>query len=161
MRAMRLPGRLERMPCTTAPEVWIDGAHNGDKVGALAREFVRMSEGGPLPVIVLGVLDAKDPATIVSGLRGLASSMVITEPVVVGREALKVERLLEAVRASGFCGTVHVEPHPDSAVQCARASASSQGSSVLVTGSMYLAGQVRGRWYRDEDIVIQRTPWPS
>jgi folylpolyglutamate synthase/dihydropteroate synthase len=156
---MRLPGRLERMPSATAPEVWIDGAHNGDKVAALAREIARFSPGEPLPVIVLGVLDAKDPASIVSGLRDVASSMVLTEPVVVGREALKATRLRDVVLASGFGGAVQVEPQPDSAVQCAQALARSQGTAVLVAGSMYLAGHVRSRWYRDEEIVVQRTPW--
>jgi folylpolyglutamate synthase/dihydropteroate synthase len=149
------------MPGAGGPRVWIDGAHNGDKVTALAREVAGMYEGGPLPVIVLGVLDAKDPTTIVSGLREVASSMVLTEPVVVGREALQASKLREVVLAGGFGGAVHVEPRPDSALQCAEALARTDGTGVLVAGSMYLAGQVRGCWYRGEDIVVQRTPWPS
>ena len=36
-----------------------------------------------------------------------------------------------------------------------------EGAAVLVTGSMYLAGQVRRRWFPDQDIVLQRTPWPT
>jgi hypothetical protein len=26
---------------------------------------------------------------------------------------------------------------------------------------MFLAGQVRRRWFKDDDIVLQRTPWPT
>jgi dihydrofolate synthase / folylpolyglutamate synthase len=160
IRSARLPGRLEPMPGKTGPEVWIDGAHNADKTAALAREVARISGGGPLPSVVLGVLGGKDPASIVAGLQDAASSMVITEPSVVGRSSLKAAKLAEVVLAEGFDGEIYVEPDPDAAVRCAESLARSAGTGVLVTGSMYLAGQVRRRWYGDEDIVIQRTPWP-
>jgi folylpolyglutamate synthase/dihydropteroate synthase len=65
------------------------------------------------------------------------------------------------VSASGFAGAIHVEREPDKAVRCAEAIARREGAPLLVTGSMYLAGQVRRRWFKDEDIVLQRTPWPT
>ena len=37
----------------------------------------------------------------------------------------------------------------------------STGALRLVEYADYLAGQVRSRWYPDDDIVRQRTPWPS
>ncbi|MBW3633425.1 MAG: bifunctional folylpolyglutamate synthase/dihydrofolate synthase [Chloroflexi bacterium] len=156
----RLPGRLEQMPSATAPTVWIDGAHNADKAASLAQEANRISSGGPLPIIVLGVLDTKDPAAVVSALRPAASAMVLTEPAVVGRRSLEADKLADVVLADGFQGELYVEPDPDSAVRRAESIAKPAGSTVLVTGSMYLAGHARRRWYRDEDIVIQRTPWP-
>ena len=160
IRSARLPGRLERMPSITDPPVWVDGAHNADKAAALAREAVRISIGGPHPVIVLGMLDAKDPAAIVSALRPVASAMVLTEPAVVGRRSLEADKLAEVARAGGFKGKLYVEPDPDAAGHCAESLARAVGACVLVTGSLYLVGNVRRRWYRDEDIVIQRTPWP-
>jgi hypothetical protein len=30
----------------------------------------------------------------------------------------------------------------------------------VVTGSLYLIGEVRRRWFPDDAIVTQRTPWP-
>jgi hypothetical protein len=56
---------------------------------------------------------------------------------------------------------VHSEPNPDAAVRFAEVIAKREGAPVLVTGSMYLTGQVRRRWFRDPDIVVQRTPWPA
>jgi dihydrofolate synthase / folylpolyglutamate synthase len=160
IQVARLPGRLERMPGAADPVVWIDGAHNADKSAALAREVTRISIGGLLPIIVLGVLDTKDPAAIVSALRPAATAMVLTEPSVVGRRSLAADKLAEIVLAGGFGGEVYVEPDPDAAVCRAESMAKLAGTAVLVTGSMYLTGQVRRRWYRDEDIVLQRTPWP-
>ena len=160
IRSTRLPGRLERMPGEPDPMVWIDGAHNADKAASLAHEASRIATGGRLPIVVLGVLNAKDPAAIVSALRPAASAMVLTEPSVVGRRSLAAGKLADVVRADGFPGSVVVEPDPDAAVRQAESIARAAGTAVLVTGSMYLAGQARRRWYRDEDIVIQRTPWP-
>ena len=160
VKAARLPGRLERMPGTVDPPVWIDGAHNEDKIAALALELQRLFGGEPLPVIVFGMLRTKDSLPLLAKLEPAASSMVFTEPSVHGRASLAADTLAGAIRASGFAGEVHVERDPDEAVRRAEIIARHEGSAVLVTGSMYLAGQVRRRWFRDQDIILQRTPWP-
>ena len=46
IESARLPGRLERMPGTAEPAVWIDGAHNEDKIAAVTQEAIRRSAGG-------------------------------------------------------------------------------------------------------------------
>jgi folylpolyglutamate synthase/dihydropteroate synthase len=149
------------MPGTANPPVWIDGAHNQDKLLAVTREAIRLFSGGPPPVIVFGMLRSKDPSSILAKLAAAASSIVFTEPAVHGRESLATDGLAGTVNASGFPGAIHVEPEPEAAVRCAEAIATRNGAPVLVTGSMYLAGQVRRRWFRDRDIVVQRTPWPT
>ena len=160
IESARLPGRLERMPGTAGPGVWIDGAHNEDKIAALTEEAIRRSAGGPLPVVVFGMLRSKDPSRMLAKLLPGASSIVITEPFVVGRESLAVDALADALTATGFSGPIHIEPDPDAAVRRAEVVARYEGAAVLATGSMYLAGQVRRRWIRDQDVVLQRTPWP-
>ncbi len=161
IESARLPGRLERMPGTVEPALWIDGAHNEDKIAALTEEVVhRLGEARP-PVIVFGMMHGKDPLPLLAKLRSVASNIVLTEPFVVGRESLAADTLAGAVTASGFTGAVHVEPDPDAAVRFAEVVARREGAPVLVTGSMYLAGQVRRRWFRDQDVVLQRTPWPK
>jgi dihydrofolate synthase / folylpolyglutamate synthase len=161
IESARLPGRLEWMPGTVDPAVWIDGAHNKDKILAVTRESIRLFSGGPPPVIVFGMLRSKDPSPILVELGAAASSIVLTEPTVHGKESLTADALTGAVKASGFQGAIHVEPEPEAAVHCAEAIARRDGAPVLVIGSMYLAGQVRRRWFRDQDIVLQRTPWPT
>jgi dihydrofolate synthase/folylpolyglutamate synthase len=157
----RLPGRFERMPGTVDPPVWIDGAHNEDKIAALTAEATSLWIGRPRPIIVFGMLRSKDPLRLLAKLGSAASTMVLTEPSVHGKPSFAAGALAGAVTASGFAGAIHVEPDPHAAVLLAENVARSEGSSVLVTGSMYLAGQVRSRWFRDHDIVLQRTPWPT
>jgi folylpolyglutamate synthase/dihydropteroate synthase len=149
------------MPATDDPAVWIDGAHNEDKILALISEAGRLFSGESLPVIVLGMLRSKHPSSIIAKLGSAASSIVLTEPSVRGKESLPTHALAGAVMASGFGGAIHVEPEPHVAVRYAEAIARNDGAAVLVTGSMYLAGQARRRWFPDQDIVLQRTPWPS
>jgi dihydrofolate synthase/folylpolyglutamate synthase len=156
----RLPGRLEPMPGMSDPAVWIDGAHNEDKIAALAIEVNRLVSGGPPPVIVFGMLSSKDPSSILATLRSVASSVVLTQPSVAGRESLPVDVLAATLTASGFSGPIHLELDPHAAVRFAEAVARREGAAVIVTGSMYLAGQVRRRWFRDEDVLLQRTQWP-
>jgi dihydrofolate synthase / folylpolyglutamate synthase len=157
----RLPGRLERMPGTVDPGVWIDGAHNEDKLRAVIYEATRLFSGGPLPVIVFGMLRSKDPAPILAQLESAASTIILTEPSVHGKGARAADALARDLHGTGFTGDIHVVFEPDAAVRCAEAIARRDGAPVLVTGSMYLAGQVRRRWYQDQDVVLQRTPWPT
>jgi dihydrofolate synthase/folylpolyglutamate synthase len=161
IRSARLPGRLEHMPGTVEPEVWIDGAHNEDKAAALTQEAVSRFGGSALPVVVVGMLRSKDPARVLANFGTAASSIITTEPSVLGKETIAAEMLASAATASGFAGPVHVEPDPDAAVLIAEAVAKRDGVPVLVAGSMYLAGQVRRRWFPDQDVVLQRTPWPA
>jgi len=142
------------------PPVWVDGAHNEDKIAALMTEPMQLFSG-VRPVIVVGMLSSKDPSRVIAKLAPAASNIVTTQPSICGREPLAADLLAGAVTAVGFAGTVHIEPDPETAVRLAQVIAKREGASVLVTGSMYLAGQVRRRWFRDQDIVVQRTPWPD
>jgi dihydrofolate synthase/folylpolyglutamate synthase len=157
----RLPGRLEQMPADSESFVWLDGAHNADKIAALARESNLVAAGEYLPVVVLGVLKSKDAAAIASGIAPLASTIVATEPTEIGKTPLTAAELAAAIRESGFSGALHVEPDALSALQLGEMLARPYGSNVVATGSMYLAGQLRGRWYPDAEVVLQRTPWPT
>jgi dihydrofolate synthase/folylpolyglutamate synthase len=157
----RLPGRLERMPSTLETAVWLDGAHNADKVAALAREASLVSWGESPPVVVLGILKSKNAAAIAAGIAPLATAIIATEPIVTGRTPLLASELAAAIVATGFTGMVYAVPDPLSAVQHAEMLAHAYDVNVVATGSMYLAGQLRDRWYPDEEIVLQRTPWPA
>jgi dihydrofolate synthase / folylpolyglutamate synthase len=161
IESTQLPGRFERMPGTVDAPVWIDGAHNEDKIAAVTSEAVHLWREGPLPVIVLGMLSSKDRQSIVANISPAASTVVLTQPFVYGKGSLAAETLADALAAAGFAGAIHVEPDPDAAVRFAQVVAGSEGATVLVTGSMYLAGQVRRLWFPNQDIVLQRTPWPS
>lgn len=160
IEAARLPGRLEPMPVDQGTKVWIDGAHNVDKIAAVAREAKLLTPENELPVIVLGLLASKDAAPIIDALLPAASAIVTTQPTVVGKTSLPATRLAGLILERGFTGEIVSEPRPASALDYALEIAGTRRTGVLVTGSLYLAGALRRRWYGDDDIVLQRTPWP-
>ena len=84
---------------------------------AVTREAIRLFRGPP-PVIVFGMLRSKDPSSILAKLTSAASSIVLTEPAVHGRESLATDGLAGAVNASGFPGAIHVEPEPEGGALC-------------------------------------------
>lgn len=157
LASARLPGRIEIVQ--RDPLVILDGAHNPQKMAALVGWF-RSAHPGTEPVVVAGMLDQKDAEPMLAALGGLASAMVLTEPIVDGKSPAAALRLEAAARSSGYEGPIHTEMEPLQAVEIAIELAHRIGQPVLVTGSLYLVGNVRGRWYPDDAVLLQRTPWP-
>lgn len=149
--AARLPARRELVP-EAGRTVIVDGAHNPDKMGALA---ATLPEGC---VVVMGCLAAKSHTGIVEALRPKARAVVATEPRVYGKPATPAADLAATCRAAGL--EAHAEPDPDAAVDRGLALAS-PAETVVLTGSLYLVGQLRDRWYPTEQVVLQRTCWPE
>jgi dihydrofolate synthase/folylpolyglutamate synthase len=158
--AAKLPGRLELVQ--EAPRVYLDGAHNPQKVAALAGELPRMHGNGQGRLIaVLGALEAKDQSAIVAGIAAHADVLVLTRPYVFAKPGADPSRLAGFARSAGFTGELHEIEKPLEAVDLAIGLADpARGDTVLVTGSLYLVGNVRERWYPSAEIVRQRTSWP-
>ena len=51
-------------------------------------------------------------------------------------------------------------PAADPAATDSPAAGRARPGTVLVTGSLYLVGNVRANWYPDDAIARHRTPWP-
>ena len=158
LAAARLPGRLERMP-DSAPGIWLDGAHNADKIQALTSSLPSLL--ARKPVMVVGALGSKDIAAMAGAIATSASAVICTEPHVYGKRALPASEVADALRAAGFTGPVQIEPDPAHAVSRAEEIGRTKDEPVVVTGSLYLVGEVRRRWFPDDAIVGQRTPWPQ
>jgi dihydrofolate synthase / folylpolyglutamate synthase len=157
LEAACLPGRLERMPGDGA-SVWLDGAHNADKMQALVSSLASLLE--QKPVMVVGALGSKDIDSMAGAIASAASSVVCTEPHVLGKHALPAGEVAGALRTAGFSGLISCEPDPLLAVSRAEEIGQARDEPVVVTGSLYLIGEVRRRWFPDDAIVTQRTPWP-
>ncbi|HEY8448109.1 MAG TPA: Mur ligase family protein [Thermomicrobiales bacterium] len=162
LAAARLPGRLETVQL--APRVVLDGAHNPQKAAALAAAIppaVPRPPGGRL-ILVLGLLESKDQDGVVQALLPCADALVLTRPQVLAKPSLDPRVLADAARRAGFSGEIVVRDDPGEAIAAALLQADAmRGDAVLVTGSLYLVGNVRSRWYPDDEIVLQRTPWPG
>ena len=163
LAAAQLPGRFEWL--ATAAErpvrVLLDGAHNPDKMAALVRSLPVPARRAGRPVIVLGLIGSKDAAKVAAAVAPIAGAVVATEPRVLGKSAHRAARLAEIVRGQGFEGEIAEAAVPDSAIDIALGIAGDRGVPVVVTGSLYLVGNVRERWFPTESIVRQRTTWPA
>ena len=132
IRAARWPARLQLLgdgPLTAlAPgrKIWLDGGHNPDAGLAIARYF---GDSPPFHLII-GMLAAKNPAAIVTPLRGkLISLSVVPAP---GHDA----------HAPQDFAAHSVLPVRSFASVSDALSALPPDGDVLIAGSLYLAGEV-------------------
>jgi dihydrofolate synthase/folylpolyglutamate synthase len=143
-----------------SPAVILDGAHNAQKIAALVADLpllLGQASGGKL-IVVAGVLAAKDHLEIVGALAPHAAALICTAPRVLAKGAADPSLLAADAQLAGFTGETVIEPDPLLAVERALERAG-VGDVVLVTGSLYLVGNVRGRWHPDDRVLLQRTPW--
>lgn len=165
LAAARMPGRGEWMPTTTGPAVLIDAAHNPDKIRALVSSLPRLLESRfgehSRPVLLTGALSGKDAPAMIEQLHASISAVVTTSVGVTGKQPLSADAMAHVVQNGGFEGPIIANGDPERALEIAMELAKDRDVPVLVTGSLYLGGRIRGHWYRDEDILRQRTPWLS
>jgi dihydrofolate synthase / folylpolyglutamate synthase len=133
--ATRWRGRLERLDIGDSA-VWVDGAHNlqaAERVAAFVRETL------PHPrTLVFGVLRDKQYEAIADLLFPLFDRIILTEPD--SERALRAPEAL-AQLAPRFDVPMESEPQPRRALE----KAIRDGETVLVCGSLYLAGEALAR----------------
>lgn len=134
--AATMPGRME--PLSSAPLVMVDGAHNADGVATLVEsleeEFPTMRWH-----LLLGVMGEKNVELMVKILAPLIDGVVTTA--VDNKRAVPAAEL--AQRVQGLADVpVLIGDTVEYGLDMARAEAGPDGA-VLVTGSLYLVGEVR------------------
>lgn len=162
LRAARIPGRAEVI--AGDPRVLLDGAHNPEKLAAFAQDVPALLplDAGGRRIGVVGLLDAKKGDEMLRSLVPVIDVLVATSPQVLAKTSKQAGSVARLAREAGFAGEVIVERDPGRAIERALAEADpARGDAVLVTGSLYLVGNVRERWYSERDIVARHTPWPG
>ena len=129
------PGRYEKI--AKNPLIILDGAHNPAAMRALIETL--KSENVPTPIIsVVAFMSDKDCDGILDQVRKCSDTLVAT--------CLPHDRCLDATELAGRArekfATIHVIPDPIQALTLAR-NLVGRGGTVLVTGSLYLVGQIR------------------
>ncbi|EIZ81317.1 putative folylpolyglutamate/dihydrofolate synthase [Novosphingobium sp. Rr 2-17] len=130
--AARWPARMQRLgqgPLTAlAPgaEVWLDGGHNPDAGQALRR---LLDQRDMRPHLILGMIAGKTPAALLDPLHAVVRSVTIVP--VPGHECLPPEAF------AGWPVPTTIAPDVMSAL-----SALDAPETVLIAGSLYLAGAV-------------------
>jgi dihydrofolate synthase/folylpolyglutamate synthase len=127
--SIRVPGRMQWL----ADDVLLDGAHNPSGVEALVRSLPFEQ-----PVLVASILDDKDAAEMLRHLVPVCSAAVFTASA--NPRALSPATLASLWAQLGG-GEAEIEPDPFRAVERAR-KLPPPGRTVLVTGSIYLVGDL-------------------
>jgi len=142
--SMTAPGRLEVVG--HRPLVILDGAHNMQGFRGLA-ETIASEFPGMEWQLVLGVRGEKDIPALVAPLRGLVSSVYGTAP----DDPAAISPDTVAMEAGGSLDAL-ATAFPDAATALRDASAAAgPGGGVVVAGSLYLVGEVRGSFEPVED----------
>jgi len=141
------PARLHRLGAgrlvNLAPpgsELWLDGGHNPDGGRAVAAALADLEERVSRPlVLVVGMLTTKDCAGFLRNFSGLARRLIAV-PVAVSENAMTAEAVAAAARAVDIpaenCGTL------GEALEAVRNLNLDPPPRILITGSLYLAGDV-------------------
>jgi dihydrofolate synthase / folylpolyglutamate synthase len=152
-----IPGRLQVVG--EKPLTVLDGAHNPDAARALVESLPELLGARPV-ALVLGVLEDKDAASMLSVLLGVCERAWFTAPP--SSRALSPAALQSLARQLGF-DAVDCEPQPWQALVQARRWAHQRGddAAVLATGSVYLVGDLLGHLApADERVSAAEPPIP-
>ena len=141
------PARLQRLAAgrlvqliPAGSELWLDGGHNPDGGRAIAAALADLEERVSRPVVlIVGMLASKDCAGFLSNFTGLARRMIAV-PVPGAENGLSAEAVADAARAIGLPATSR--DNLDEALDAARKLDLDPPPRILITGSLYLAGEV-------------------
>lgn len=131
-----VPGRMELVP--GEPLVMLDGAHNPAGFKALDSS---LQEEFPTTrwVLVLGAMGDKDLEAMIDHVSGRLDAVVTTSPE--GERSISAQEVAARVMP-GVKVEVEAVGDPVAALEVARQKAGSEGA-ILVTGSLYLVGEIR------------------
>jgi len=135
--AMR--GRFEVLAAD--PLIVVDGGHNPHGARTTAKTFRESFHAFGQRILIVGMMDEKDPVEMLEALEATSAEIVICTSVDWPR-AMPVAKLAAAARTMG------IEPetaeNPSDAVELALTFAT-ESDAILAAGSLYVAGAVRDR----------------
>jgi dihydrofolate synthase/folylpolyglutamate synthase len=141
------PARLQRLGqgrlvdlAPAGSELWLDGGHNPDGGRAIAATLADLEERVSRPLIlVVGMLASKDCEGFLRNFAGLARRLIAV-PVPGVEKALTSEAVADIARAIGISATSR--DNLAEALHAARKLDLDPPPRILITGSLYLAGEV-------------------
>lgn len=143
------PGRFERLspgPIANSEksEIWIDGGHNGQAANMIADELETLNSkyirSEKLPtILIVGMLTTKEPLEFFRPLINLVDH-VIAIPVEASQAGFTPEELAKTIEGLGI--SVTTQPSLEEAMAEAKTKFSDQNHRILISGSLYLVGEV-------------------
>ncbi|MEK7518703.1 MAG: hypothetical protein AAB549_02155, partial [Patescibacteria group bacterium] len=149
----RLAARIERI----APNVIVDGSHNFDKLTALAR-MIRMLDYKRVHVI-FGIGSKKDITKSLRPLTKIANRWTLTKANVAYPVPMPPKRIAHVLSSIQPNARITIQPNAERALTAALHT-QRPGELLLITGSFYLAGELRQHWIPERSILTHRTLFP-
>jgi dihydrofolate synthase/folylpolyglutamate synthase len=129
---------VERAPAGS--ELWLDGGHNPDGGRTIAAALADLEERVSRPlVLVVGMLRSKDCEGFLANFSGLARRLIAV-PVPGAEAGLSAEEVAACARGIGLSATSR--DNLSEALDAARKLDLEPPPRILITGSLYLAGEV-------------------
>jgi len=141
------PGRLEKLQ--SAPDVYLDGAHNPSAARELA-QFLEQNFSGRKVWLIYAALRDKAVDEVAGLLFPHAAEVIFTAP--------RTPRAVSATQLAEIAGhhATHFSVIPDSerAFEHALAEAAPE-DAIFITGSLYLVGQLRHYWKQRAQVATR------
>jgi dihydrofolate synthase/folylpolyglutamate synthase len=141
------PGRLEKLQ--SAPDVYLDGAHNPSAARELAH-FLEQNFSGRKIFLIYAALRDKAVDEVAGLLFPRAAEVIFTAP----RTARAVSAAQLAEIASHHAARFSVAPDAERAFEQALAQAAPE-DAIFITGSLYLVGQLRHYWKHRAQVATR------
>ncbi len=142
-------GRAELVQ--TTPPVILDGAHNPAKIASLVSSLKAEYADYDLTVIY-GMLLAKDANDSLLSFKGYCENFIFVEPHVYRKPAYPHAALATAAKDILPTAAIRSTEYVADALETALAEATAK-SLIVVTGSLYLLGEARERWYPKDALL--------
>lgn len=153
LQKTRMAARIEHV----VPHVIVDGSHNPDKLRALAAA-VHMLNYKYIHVL-FGIGKKKDVAKSLRPLLAVADTWTLTKAAVAYPVPMPPKRIASVLRSIQPRVRLTIQPSALRALNLALR-AQRSGGLLLITGSFYLAGEVRQHWTSERAILQARTSFP-
>jgi len=144
LKPVTVPGRFEIMQ--QSPLCVLDGAHNPAKISALSQLIAERYRKRNI-TLILGVLESKDAAATIAPILPFTNHIIATEPKVMGKRALSAHVLAKHIAMQKKESTIKIVTNPLKALNYALNSTLGHNDLILVTGSLYLVGNIREHWH--------------
>jgi len=148
LKEVKIPGRIE----VISKNVIIDGAHNPAKMEVLSKSLKNDFSFDKL-IVILGAIEGKDIKVMLEHIVPLADLIIATLPRVAGRVSVSPRQIVSVIKELG--GKAIIKLDPFDALDYGL-SVTGEKDLLCITGSLYLAGELRTHWVSKEDIITGR-----
>jgi len=148
---LQFPGRMEKIQ--TNPTVILDGAHNPQKMRALAETMEKLYPDKSYYLIV-GMLATKDAKQSLAHLLPQAKKVIATKPHLIGKPSTSSQQIAQIVKEGK--PEIEVDQY-DTALEAVQQVIEEAASDdiILITGSLYMLGEARIYWYPTDQILFE------